>query len=116
MPIFEDAWLEIPPDANVLIVGAGPVGLALAFKCAGQGLSVVLLEFEKSDEKANGNAWLGQDELVTPHHAALEAVCCQGVGGTSRLWGGRCVALDDIDFEKRDHVPFSGGRYRMRRS
>ena len=45
---------------------------------------------------------------MTPHHAALEAVRCQGIGGTSRLWGGRCVALDDIDFEKRDHVPFSG--------
>jgi choline dehydrogenase-like flavoprotein len=106
--IIENSRSDIPPDADVLIVGAGPVGLALAFKCAGQGLSVILLESGSSDEEGNGKAWLGDVEIVTPHHAALEAIRCQGIGGTSRLWGGRCVALDDIDFEKRDHVPFSG--------
>jgi GMC oxidoreductase len=68
----------------------------------------VLLESGSSDKKGNGRAWLGDVEILTPHHAALEAVRCQGIGGSSRLWGGRCVALDDIDFEKRDHVPFSG--------
>ena len=106
--ILENCWSDSSPDADVLIVGAGPVGLALAFKCAGQGLSVMLLESGSSDEKGNSKAWLGDVEIVTPHHAALDAVRCQGIGGTSRLWGGRCVALDDIDFEKRDHVPFSG--------
>ena len=60
MPIFENSWSDIPPDADVLIVGAGPVGLALAFKCAGQGLSVILLESGNSDEKGNRKAWLGE--------------------------------------------------------
>jgi choline dehydrogenase-like flavoprotein len=29
-------------------------------------------------------------------------------GGTTSLWGGRCVALDPVDFEQRDYVPGSG--------
>ncbi len=31
-----------------------------------------------------------------------------GIGGASALWGGRCVTFDDLDFEARDHVTFSG--------
>jgi choline dehydrogenase-like flavoprotein len=59
----------------------------------------------KSDtQAARSNA----TDVVTAHHAALELSAYRGVGGTSRLWGGRCVALDDIDFAERSHVPFSG--------
>lgn len=84
------------------------MGLALAFKCANQGLSVILLESGGFGDRGNAEARFGSAEILTPHHAALEAIRCQGIGGTSRLWGGRCVALDDIDFEKRDHVANSG--------
>ena len=30
------------------------------------------------------------------------------VGGSSHTWAGRCVSLDDIDFETRGWVPHSG--------
>ena len=30
------------------------------------------------------------------------------VGGTSHTWSGRCAPFDEIDFEMRDWVPFSG--------
>ena len=33
---------------------------------------------------------------------------CRGFGGTSRLWGGRCLALDAVDFTRRDDVLGSG--------
>jgi choline dehydrogenase-like flavoprotein len=33
---------------------------------------------------------------------------CRALGGTSSAWAGRCVPYDDIDFERRDHVPGPG--------
>ncbi|MES0489433.1 MAG: GMC family oxidoreductase [Leptospirales bacterium] len=30
------------------------------------------------------------------------------LGGSGNHWGGRCLILDDIDFEKRDWLPYSG--------
>ena len=106
--IFENAGADIPSDADVCIVGAGPVGLALAFKCASQGLSVIIFESGNSKHVNHNETALGAVEIITPHHVAPELSRAQGIGGTSRLWGGRCVALDDIDFESRDHVRFSG--------
>src|SRR5262249_33832309 len=29
-------------------------------------------------------------------------------GGSTTIWGGRCVPLDGIDFEARDYMPLSG--------
>jgi choline dehydrogenase-like flavoprotein len=106
--IIVNAGADFPSDADVCIAGAGPIGLALAFKCANAGLSVLLLDAGSSEGKSRSQTGLGPVEIVTPHHADVEVATAQGIGGTSRLWGGRCVELDDIDFERRDHVQFSG--------
>lgn len=94
------------PRADVCVVGAGPVGLALAFKLEGLGLSVLVLEAGPG-ERAQADA-SSVTEFTTAHHATPTAATHGGVGGTTALWGGRCVAYDDLDFEPREHVPFSG--------
>jgi choline dehydrogenase-like flavoprotein len=106
--IIVNAGADIPSDTDVCIAGAGPIGLALAFKCAKAGLSVLLVDAGSSEGHSRAQTGLGPVEIVTPHHVDPEVATAQGIGGTSRLWGGRCVELDDIDFEQRDHVPFSG--------
>ena len=95
-----------PTDNDVCIVGAGPVGLALALRLETLGLNVIVLErgsgeTSTSDVPAN-------TEFRNGHHALSEVVSHRGIGGTSALWGGRCVELDDLDFEPRAHVPYSG--------
>ena len=95
------------PDCDVCVVGAGPVGIALALACERQGLSVLLLESgrERPDRFA---ATLNAGHVVkTRHHAPTDIAMCRGLGGTSRWWGGRCVPLDDIDFARRPHLPRS---------
>jgi GMC oxidoreductase len=95
-------------EHDVCIVGAGPVGLALALECEAKGLSVLLLEA--------GQARAGQvvDQLCNAEisdplrHAPLDHINRCGLGGTSELWGGRCVPLDDIDYERRSFVNQSG--------
>lgn len=94
------------PHADVCVVGAGPVGLALALKLESLGLTVLLLEAgpAEGDEASR----CGAIDFANAHHAAPVAATHQGIGGTSALWGGRCVPYDDLDFQQRDHVPFSG--------
>lgn len=92
------------PDCDVCVVGAGPVGIALALACERQGLSVLVLESgqEGSDRLA---ATLTAGHTVNEqHHAAPAIAMRRGFGGTSRWWGGRCVPFDDIDFARRPHV------------
>ncbi|KOF15590.1 hypothetical protein AC244_22760 [Ensifer adhaerens] len=96
------------PVADVCIVGAGPVGLALALKCETLGLSVVLLEAGALDGPSNADEHFAQVEYANAHHAAVTATTRRGLGGTSALWGGRCVTFDDVDFAKRAHIPHSG--------
>lgn len=93
------------PDCDVCVVGAGPVGIALALALERHGLSVLVLEsgYEQPDRFA---ATLTAGHAVdTERHAAASIAMCRGLGGTSRWWGGRCVPLDDVDFVQRPHLP-----------
>ncbi|MFD1747475.1 FAD-dependent oxidoreductase [Rhizobium helianthi] len=102
--MIANEWEGELPVADVCIVGAGPVGLSLAIRCQARGLSVLVLEAGGADP---AQVRRGETRFTSPHHAPLEAVIASGLGGTSALWGGRCVPFDDIDFAQRDHVNFS---------
>ncbi len=94
------------PGCDVCVVGAGPVGIALALACERNGLSVLVLEsgHEQPDRFA---AALTAGHGVNARHAAADIAMRRGLGGTSRWWGGRCVPFDDIDFARRPHLPRS---------
>ncbi|MCP2032788.1 choline dehydrogenase-like flavoprotein [Okibacterium sp. HSC-33S16] len=92
------------------VVGAGPVGLALALEAADAGLFVLLVDAgsERSAERNIPKPAGGPDLIANPdRHAPIEQVTRRGIGGTSSLWGGRCVTFEPIDFERRDFVPDS---------
>jgi GMC oxidoreductase/FAD binding domain len=93
---------------DVCIIGAGPIGIALALECERLGLSVLLVEagalkYERIDE-ANS---LG-DPVDSTKHAATEVAVASAFGGTSWFWGGRCLPLDPIDFYSRPEVGSQG--------
>jgi choline dehydrogenase-like flavoprotein len=102
-----------PPDsetelADLCIVGAGAAGLALAASFIGAGRKVVLLEAGgERQTKASQSVYEGElaDPAVHPylHHFRVRAL-----GGASRIWGGRCIPFDPIDFEERPWVPGPG--------
>ncbi len=93
---------------DVCVVGAGPAGLAASIQLAESGRRVALVEsgFDGFSENAQE---LSDAEVNTPHsHSAMQDAVCRRLGGTSAVWGGRCVPLDAIDFEKRDFITHSG--------
>ncbi|HTQ32763.1 MAG TPA: GMC oxidoreductase [Stellaceae bacterium] len=96
---------SVPP---VLIVGAGPAGIVQALELRRHGVDVVMLAggADGFDPKFQS---LADAAIVDPsRHAPMRIAVRRALGGTSLLWGGRCVPFDDIDFADRPHVPGGG--------
>jgi choline dehydrogenase-like flavoprotein len=94
--------------ADVCIVGAGAAGITLALELAGTGIGVLLLEsggIEPNTETQKlYEGAVADEQLHSPPHRYRE----RRFGGSTTIWGGRCVPFDEIDFEARDYMPDSG--------
>ena len=95
-------------EADVCIVGAGAAGITLALELAGRPVSVLLVESGGLQaDAAVQSLYAGEvaDEKLhsPPHHYRQRRF-----GGSTTIWGGRCVPFDPIDFEARDYMPLSG--------
>jgi len=101
-------------NCDVCIVGAGAAGITLACELRDKGMQVVLLEsggmkFEKETQDLN------KGEVVDSKvHGTLEENRRRYLGGATTAWGGRCVPFDEIDFEPRSYVPYSGWPFTKR--
>lgn len=106
--ILDDA-AALPDDPSpAIIVGAGPAGIVQALELRRRGVEVVLLAGGLDGPHPEYQA-LADAEIVDPRrHVPMRLAVARALGGTSLLWGGRCVKFDDIDFADRRHVPFGG--------
>lgn len=90
----------------ICVIGAGAAGISLAAKLSRSGHRILLIEGgDRQETPEVVDAYVG--EATAPHPKTTE-FRYQRFGGTTHLWGGRCVPLDRLDFEKRPHVPESG--------
>jgi choline dehydrogenase-like flavoprotein len=104
---FDSADAPSEIDVDLCIAGAGAAGIALALEFAGTGQRVVVLE-------SGGEAF--EPETQRLYDSELRGLPCATVhegrarrfGGTTTMWAGQALALDEIDFEVRDWVPGSG--------
>jgi choline dehydrogenase-like flavoprotein len=102
-------------SADICIVGAGPVGLTLANALQDSGLQVLLIESGDVSPDAEVRE-LNAGETFGDPCQDLRLSRARGIGGTSGVWntlirdvvGGKYLPLDDIDFERKDWMPWSG--------
>ena len=95
-------------STGVCIVGAGAAGITLACELDRSGISVLLLEAGGYAPDADSAAdYVGQAGKPHPETTEFRRV---KLGGTTGIWGGRCVPYDPIDFERRDYWPTAAGR------
>jgi choline dehydrogenase-like flavoprotein len=94
--------------ADVCIVGGGPAGISLALSLSGQGLKIVLLESGGNHEHAPTQQLYAGEVADEKLHSPPDKYRQRRMGGSTTIWGGRCVPFDPIDFETRGHVPHSG--------
>lgn len=103
-------------ETDVCIIGAGIAGITLAREFIGQEFQVCLLESGGLEpDKATQSLYWGEN-IGHPYYE-LDTARTRCFGGTSHLWlievgnnrlGARMHPLDEIDFEKRDWIPYSG--------
>ncbi len=90
---------------SVCIVGAGPAGIACAIELARRSIAVILVESGARRYSEDNQAMSDADLVDRRTHAPMRNAVCRAFGGTSLLWGGRCLPLDPVDFAPRAHVP-----------
>lgn len=95
-------------SCDVCIVGSGPAGITLSREFMGTTLRTILLESGGRQETEQSRDLLRGYVQPPGSHEPIEEGRRRQFGGTSEAWGGRCVPLDEIDFERRPWIPHSG--------
>ena len=94
-------------ESDICIVGAGAAGITLAREFIDQPYQVCLLESGGLDfDEATQSLYQG--EHIGVPFQPLEESRARYLGGSTNLWGGWSRPLDDIDFEDRPWMPYSG--------
>ena len=94
--------------ADVCIVGAGAAGITLALELMDSGLDVLVLESGGSQAEPQTQALYAGTVTDAKLHSPPDTYRQRRFGGSTTIWGGRCMPLDEIDFESRSYVPSSG--------
>ncbi len=99
---------EYPLDADVCIVGAGAAGISLALELQDSGLQVLLLEAGGLEFEPDSQSQYAGEVADERLHSPPDRYRQRRFGGTTTIWGGRCMPLDPIDLESREYIPHSG--------
>ncbi|MEY9534894.1 choline dehydrogenase-like flavoprotein [Sinorhizobium fredii] len=103
---------EVEPGTTLFtdlaIVGSGPAGLSLAHEFIGTHTRVVLLESGGLNESAAIAPSEKYESTGAPRCMEPRKVRNRVFGGSSHTWSGKCRTFDEIDFESREWVPYSG--------
>ncbi|MES1217458.1 MAG: GMC family oxidoreductase [Bacteroidota bacterium] len=94
-------------EGDVCIVGTGAAGISMAMEFINTNKKVILLEgggFEA--EAAMQDLYVAKQ--TGQRYFPIKAIRLHYFGGTTNHWSGFCSVFDDIDFEKREWVPYSG--------
>lgn len=95
-------------ETDLVIVGTGPAGLSIAREFSGSRVRVVLLESGGLAESATIAPREEFESIGMPRVMEPRLVRNRVFGGSSYSWSGKCRTFDDIDFERRAWVPYSG--------
>ncbi|WP_293370776.1 GMC family oxidoreductase [Nevskia sp.] len=103
---------SLAPDAalraDICIVGAGAAGITLALELRDSGKSVLLLESGGLKDEAASQALYAGETSDEALHPPPDKYRVRRFGGSTTIWGGRCMPFDAIDFEARPYLPHSG--------
>lgn len=116
-------------ETDLAIVGGGPVGLAIADRCARKGMDVLLIEsglaqqdeahealneviaeasLQNADLSIRRTGFHGSQAPLWNAGRQAYGVRCRGLGGSTQAWAGKVAPFDEIDFSARSWVPDSG--------
>jgi choline dehydrogenase-like flavoprotein len=95
-------------ETDLCIVGSGPAGLSIAKEFAGTNVQVWVIESGGMAEEPDTQTLYDIESVGAPRVMDQGIIRYRIYGGTSHIWTGRCAPFDDIDYQQRPWVPFSG--------
>jgi choline dehydrogenase-like flavoprotein len=98
---------ELPP-ADICIVGAGAAGIAMALQFLNSRVDILILESGGLAPEPQTQALYQGTVTEARLHSPPDRYRERRFGGTTTIWGGRCMPFNPIDFESRPYVPDSG--------
>ena len=109
--MIEDAR-KIPSNtclhADLCVVGGGAAAISLTLEYLKSGKSVIIIPGGGPNQTAAGIDLYRGGVVPQESHEPLEENRLRMWGGTTTVWGGRCVPFDTIDFDQRPWIPESG--------
>lgn len=94
-------------ETDICIIGGGAAGITIARELSNQPYQVCLLESGKLNfDELTQSLYTGENSGVP--YFPLDASRARYFGGSTNLWGGTSRPLDEIDFENRPWMPYSG--------
>ena len=91
-------------SAELAVVGSGPAGIVTALEAARRGIKVLLIESGYESFRLAVQSLSVAAKWDPNRHAPMTLAVRRQIGGTSTIWGGRCVPFDPVDFDKRPFV------------
>ena len=107
--MIADASTAGLPDeltADIVIIGSGAAGIVLALELAKTALDVIVVEAGGQSFSREGQAFYRAESVAPSTHGPVDMFRRRVFGGSTSVWGGRCIPFDPIDFEDR---PWMGG-------
>ena len=100
---------QLPKEfaTDVCVIGAGAAGISLSLTLARKGIDVLLLE-SGGEEPDTESDELNKGEIVGLPHVGMHEGRFRALGGTTTRWGGQMLPLQEIDFEERSWIAYSG--------
>jgi choline dehydrogenase-like flavoprotein len=93
-------------QADVIVVGAGAAGIAVVRRLANRMGKIILIDAGDGQFRPLDNDTFFRAERVDDNrHAPGELYRRRMLGGTTTVWGGRCIPFDPEDFEPIEGRP-----------
>ena len=89
-------------------MGGGAAGICLALEYIKSGKDVILIPGGGPNQTADGIDLYRGGVSPPRSHEPLEENRLRMWGGTTTVWGGRCIPFDPVDFDHRSWIPHSG--------
>ena len=88
---------------DVVVVGAGAMGLVVARQLAAAGMDVALIEAGTA-HGSQRNCLMAGVSFEKRRHDGVSNGWTTGLGGTTQLWGGQLWAWENYEFEQRPYL------------
>jgi choline dehydrogenase-like flavoprotein len=87
---------------DLVIVGAGAAGITVALALAETRITIALVEAGGDRFSAKEQEFYAADHIIPETHSPAHLYRHRRLGGSTAIWGGRCIPFDPIDFEVRE--------------